>query len=73
MRVREQIKLNAARLLAERAPKVIDTEVENLRTALQLEANNASTNTTSEEGKKEEVPSDNAECSEVESNDQVKG
>jgi hypothetical protein len=73
MRVREQIKLNAARLLAERAPKVIDTEVENLRTALQLEANNASTNTTSEEGKKEEVPSDNAERSKVESNDQVKG
>lgn len=73
MRVREQIKLNAARLLAERAPKVIDTEVENLRTALQLEANNASTNTTSEEGKKEEVQSDNAERSEVESNDQVKG
>jgi hypothetical protein len=73
MRVREQIKLNAARLLAERAPKVIDTEVENLRTALQLEANNASTNTTSEEGKKEEVQSDNAERSKVESNDQVKG
>lgn len=73
MRVREQIKLNAARLLAERAPKVIDTEVENLRTALQLEANNASTNTTSEEGKKEEVQSDNAKRSKVESNDQVKG